>query len=161
MSDSQKDYVKLERAKSLATEAISTIALQCRRFKSQEPEDGTFLFRREVDIRFLILAMHQLYKVAELANEDSSNVNNIQSFIHAYDREYPNLRFVRNVIMHIDEYIVGKGKNPEYSKDKILVSSIKDTKFDWLGQTYDVDVVLKSSESFYLRVLEFIKSQSV
>jgi hypothetical protein len=44
------DAVILERTKSFCNEAVFTIALQHRRLRSIEPEDGKFLFRREADL---------------------------------------------------------------------------------------------------------------
>ena len=61
------DAAILERARSLATEAISTVALQRRRPRSTEPEDGVFVFRWWADLQFLIVALRRLRRAAQLA----------------------------------------------------------------------------------------------
>ena len=49
-----------ERAKSFCNEACFTIALQHRRLKTTEPEDGVFVFRWHADLQFLIVALRRL-----------------------------------------------------------------------------------------------------
>jgi hypothetical protein len=51
--DNRSGAATVERAHSLATEAIYMVALQRRRLRSAEPEDETLVFRRWADFQFL------------------------------------------------------------------------------------------------------------
>lgn len=61
-------YTLLERARSLCLDAHQPAALQRRRIRSAEPEDGAFPRRRYADWRFFIIALLRLRRSAQIAD---------------------------------------------------------------------------------------------
>ena len=66
-ANSPSDAAIMERARSLANEAMFTLALQRRRIRSNGPEDDIFVMRWWADLQFLIVALRRLRRTAELA----------------------------------------------------------------------------------------------
>ncbi len=65
--DTPSPAATIERAHSLANEAIHMVALQRRRLQSEEPEDEIFVFRRWADFQFFIVSLRRLRQAALLA----------------------------------------------------------------------------------------------
>ena len=106
MVESVDTIAILERAHSLANEAMFTVALQCRRIKTVEPEDETFIFRWWVDFQFLILALCRLRRAVKIAHKVLAITGDVKIALHKFDRALPHLIRLRNVGELIDEYVV-------------------------------------------------------
>jgi hypothetical protein len=147
---------KLERAKSLATEAMYTVALQHRRIKTIEPEDEVFVMRVFVDLQFLILVLNRLQNAVLLLSEETETKDDITAMVLAFENALPHLKHLRNIIEHGDEYATGKGKNKKYLKDGVQVMSFDGETFIWFGKVYNVDTALRSAEILYSAFLDVV-----
>jgi hypothetical protein len=58
-TDKPSDGAIVERALSLANDAMFTVKLQHRRLRTDEPEDEVFFFRRSADFQFLARIIHE------------------------------------------------------------------------------------------------------
>lgn len=151
------EAVIVERAKSFCNEAIFTVALQCRRLKTPEPEDQVFIFRWYADLQFLILALQRLRRGAKLAAEGVPSVAaTLNSAIKEFDSSLPGLRKMRNVGEHFDDYVRGSQKNQhtDVSRADLQVSTWNGQVFTWLGAELDIDVALQVSERLFAVVAE-------
>lgn len=91
------DKAILERASTLANDAMFSIALQRRRLRSNEPEDDVFVMRWWADLQFFIVALRRLRRAAELARRVPSIANSISSALKTFDTALPSLFTMRNV----------------------------------------------------------------
>ena len=134
------DAVVLERAKSFCNEACFTVALQCRRLQSTEPEDKVFMFRWHADLQFLIVALRRLRSAAELAATVHDVSARVRMALDKFDRRLPGLARMCNVGEHLDDYVVGKGHNRKVRRGDLQVNSFDGSVFKWLGVKLDIDV---------------------
>ena len=144
---------KYERARRFSNLAMRTIALQCRRLKSAEPEDDDWIFQREADFQFLIVALTRLLRAADLASKVESIKPHIKESIDEFDEALPGLREMRNTAEHIDEYAIDGGHNKNISRKKLEVVKITDTEFEWLGYRLDTMAALRASEVLFERIM--------
>jgi len=153
------EMVILERAKSLCNVACFTIALQCRRLKTSEPEDEIFVLHWYADLRFLILTLRRLRRAAKLAADVPSVSACIEVAIFRFDKSLPGLGKLRNVDEHIDDYVRGNPKNQhkEIIRDELQRNSFDGSVFYWLGAELDIDVALKAAEALFAAVVEAVK----
>ena len=92
----------LERARSLANEAMFTVALQRRRIRTDEPEDDVFVMRWWADLQFFIVALRRLRRAAELASRVEPVKDIVILALHSFDDALPQLAVMRNVGEHIE-----------------------------------------------------------
>ncbi|HSS05331.1 MAG TPA: hypothetical protein VLK89_09145 [Solirubrobacterales bacterium] len=145
--DEPSDAATIERAHSLANEAVHMVALQRRRLQSNEPEDETFIFRRWADFQFLIVSLRRLRLAARLAARSETNRAAIESAIREFDEALPELRKMRNVGEHIDEYAIEKGRDRSVSRLALQAGSFDNVALDWLGGRLDADEALIVAEA--------------
>jgi len=157
---SPTDAAILERAKSLCNEGCFTIALQHRRLRSVEPEDKVFLFRKEADLRFLILALHRLKNAAKIAERVPAAHDIMKAAIEDFDSTLPNLKDMRDVWEHIDEYAVDAPTRRRKVVDRreLQVSCWDGKVFNWLGHDLDIDVALKAAEQLFDAIKRAVNS---
>jgi hypothetical protein len=139
----------VERAHSLANEAIHMVALQRRRLQSEEPEDETSIFRRWADFQFLIVSLRRLRQAALLAARPRASKAAIENAISEFDESLPGLRKMRNVGEHVDEYAVERGRDRSVSRRALQVGAFDSTTLEWLGERLDTDDALAASERLY------------
>jgi hypothetical protein len=84
-------FAVIERALSLSNEAMFTVALQRRRFRSREPED-TFVFWWWANLQFRVVALRRLRRAAEVANRVASVQCKLSSAIRDFDEALSLLR---------------------------------------------------------------------
>jgi hypothetical protein len=156
MKQHPSDAVALERALSFASEAMWTIALQRRRVRSTEPEDEKFVFRRWVDLQFLIIALWRLRRAAELACKFSRG-RDIPDALKAFDGALPQLRTMRNVGEHIDDYMAGTGRHRAVTEGMLQVGSWNGTVFKWLNLTLNIDGAHHAAKKLYASIRSFSK----
>ncbi len=145
------DAVILERARSLCNEACFTVALQCRRLKSTEPEDAVFVFRWWADLQFLIVALRRARRAAQIALRVSSVAARIDAAITEFDSALPRLSKMRNVGEHIDDYAVDNPKrhHKDVARGQLQVGTFDGSVFRWLEHDLDIDVALKATERLF------------
>lgn len=139
----------IERAHSLANEAIHMVALQRRRLQSEEPEDETFVFRRWADFQFFIVSLRRLRQAALLAARPRASKTAIESAISQFDESLPGLWEMRNVGEHVDEYAVERGRDRNVSRRTLQVGTFDTTTLKWLGERLDADDALAAAERLY------------
>ena len=136
------DAVIVERARSLANDAMWTIALQRRRLRTIEPEDSTFAFRWWADLQFLIVSLRRLRRAVELAGCATSTRDSITAALKTFDAVLPCLLTLRNVGEHIDDYAVDSPnrRNKQITRKMLQAGTWDGTTFEWLAGRLNVDV---------------------
>lgn len=120
----QDEASTYERARRLANLAVWTVDLQRRRLNSNEPEDEKFVLRKLADFHFLVIALTRLRRAAVLAAKVKSIESKIKIALREFDAALPNLKKMRDVAEHIDEYAVNSGKDKRRSRKSLEVSLI-------------------------------------
>lgn len=142
-NDEPSEVVTLERARSLANEAMFTVALQRRRTRSTEPEDEVFIMRWWADLQFFIVALRRLRRAAELASRvPLAQGTGLSVALRDFDNALPQLSKLRNVGEHIDEYAVDGSKRRHKDVDRrfLQVGTWDGNTYQWLGESINVDV---------------------
>jgi hypothetical protein len=150
----------IERALSLCNEMMFTVALQHRRIKSVEPEDQVFLFRQWADFQFLVIALKRLRRSAEI-KINGEIIGNIKSALIEFDNALPSLTKMRNVIEHIDEYGLDKGRDESVKRHALQVGSNTDTVFFWLDEKINIDDALHAAEKLLLSVRQSVQDLQI
>jgi hypothetical protein len=143
------DAVILERARSFCNEALFTIALQCRRLRSIEPEDSEFIFRWNADLQFLIVALRRLRRGIELGAQVPHAAASLTAALAAFDHRLPGLVKMRNVGEHINHYLLGEGRAKNVPRGELQVSQWDGTIFSWLGVELNINDALSAAESLF------------
>lgn len=132
-----------ERARRRANLTLWAIDLQCRRLRSSEQEDDLFIFRKWADFDFLIVCLTRFHRFAKLA----ASVPEVNLYLTIPLREFqsalPNLKRMRDVAEHFDDYAVDKGRLGDVKRQALEVSFMNEegTVLSWL------DVELNSREA--------------
>ena len=138
-----------DRAIRLANYWLYSISLQHRRIKSVEPEDKNFVFREWADYDFLIVALTRFRRAVKIPTGVISIKQELEKAIEEFDKALPDLKTMRDLAEHIDDYAVDQGRNQKISRKMLEVSTLNDTELNWLGSKLDVDEALKASEKLY------------
>lgn len=141
----------LDRVYSLANEAMFTIALQCRRLRSIEPEDETFIFRWWADLQFLILALCRLHRAVRIACKVPQVAKDMKAALYKFDLALPHLTKLRNVGEHVGEYAVDcdSRHDKNVNRKDLQVGSWDGTVYKWLDTQLNVHDALTASEELY------------
>ncbi len=78
----------------------------------------------------------------------------MKSAIKKFAASLPNLKTMRDVAEHIDEYSVDKGRDTAVRRQALEVAMFNDSQIQWLGFSLDTDLALRASENLF----EAIKS---
>jgi hypothetical protein len=138
-----------ERARRLANIAVWTIALQHRRLRSIEPEDGEFLFRKWMDFQFLIVALTRLRRAGVLATKVPSIKTDMEAALREFDAALPALNKMRNIAEHFDDYAMDVGRDSSVSRHSLEVGVVNETNFQWLDGELNSDVALASARRLF------------
>lgn len=141
--------------------------MQRARFGLALSEDDKFFaspgFRQEIDLRFLVLALHWLREACALA-AGLTNDRRLMGALARFDSAVPNAKDMRDVGEHLRDYLRGRGKLqepdvrrvraarslPDVGRDeKLGVRTWDSTHFEWADMSIDVEQVLKSAEGLY------------
>ena len=147
--DTPSETANIDRAHSLANEAVHMVALQRRRLQSEEPEDEAFVMRRWADFQFFIVSLRRLRQAALLAARPKASRARIKSAISEFDEALPGLRKMRNVGEHVDEYAVERGRDRSVGRQALQVGTFDATTLEWLGERLDADDALAAAERLY------------
>ena len=143
-----KSLAIYEDAKNMANIAIWGVELQIKRLKSEENEIYEFVMQPVVDFHFLIVTLTRLRQAATLV----SSISDLSSEIEKFDKAIPDLRTVRNILEHIDEYRIGKGKNKRVPKDTFQTIIFGDECVKWVDYEINLKSALKASEGLYAAI---------
>jgi hypothetical protein len=137
-------------AKTFASEALRMAALQHRRIRA-ERDDEVWAFW--ADLQFLVVSLQRLRQAAALGERSTRYRAEIEAAIAEFERELPQLRRMRNVGEHIDEYALGLGRDQTVERRALLVGGMSDDgDFEWLGSEINVDRALEAAETLYLAI---------
>lgn len=138
-----------ERARRLANQALWTIDLQRRRLNNVEAGDDEFILRKWSDFHFLIVALTRLRRAGELALEVPAIAERVRVAVEAYDAALPNLKKMRDVAEHVDEYAVDEGRDRSISRKNLEVSVVDGEAWEWLGYVIDTGEALSASVALF------------
>jgi hypothetical protein len=140
-----------ERARRLANLAVWTIDLQCRRLQSVEPEDSVFVFRKWADFGFLVVALTRLRRAAKLAASLSEAKSILGAALQEFDAALPDLKRMRDVAEHIDDYVIDQGRQRTVARQSLEVSSMEDDglTLEWLGCRLNAREALQASQQLF------------
>jgi hypothetical protein len=142
-----------ERARRHANTLLWAIDLQCRRIRSSEPEDKDFFFRKFIDFDFLIVSLVRFRRTIKLASNIPEIKSTIIPALHEFDAAMPQIKKLRDVAEHIDEYAIDKGWDSSIERNQLEVSSLAEGENDailsWLGHEINISNALKASTKLY------------
>jgi hypothetical protein len=140
----------LERALSLSREACYAVKLQCRRLRTEAPEDEVCLSRWWVDLHFLILVLYRLKRSASIAAKVYKIKKQVNQSIRDFDAALPNLKQMRDVIEHCEQYAFDKGGHKNISRGQLQKGSWDGTTYQWLDYTLNIDDALAAANQLFM-----------
>ncbi|WP_144007161.1 hypothetical protein [Pelomonas sp. KK5] len=145
-----------ERARRLANLAVWSVDLQCRRLRSTEPEDEVFLFRKWADFGFLVVALTRLRRAASLAAELPEIRLLVQPALRQFDLSVPDLKRMRDVAEHIDDYALDRGRSRSVARNSLEVSSLNDDgpTLEWLEARLNAEEALHAAQRLFRAIQE-------
>src|SRR5919197_2257924 len=117
--------VTYERARRLANVAMWSIELQCRRLEAVEPDDAEFVLSRWADFDFLIVALTRLRRAARLAAKIPQLQASLDTALVQFDSALPDLKKMRDVAEHIDDYALDQGRQKAVAVQSLEVSTME------------------------------------
>jgi len=150
-----------ERARRHANMLLWAIDLQCRRLRSSEPEDTAFVFRKFIDFEFLIVSLTRFRRAIKLASNIPEIKLTIISALIEFDSTLPQLKKLRDVAEHIDDYAIDKGRDSSIERKQLEVSCLgegeNDVTLSWLGHEINIGDALRASNNLF----DVIKNVSI
>jgi len=145
-----------ERARRLANIAVWSIELQCRRLESAEPEDTRFVLRRWADFDYLIVALTRLRRAAQLAARIPQLQASLAAALAQFDSALPDLKQMRDVAEHIDDYALDQGRQKAVARQSLEVSTIEaeGPTLRWLQARLNAWETSQASQALFAAVKE-------
>lgn len=140
-----------DRARRLANMSMFAVDLQVRRLQSIEPEDGRFLFRKWFDFDSLVVALTRIRRAAALARTVPEIKGPLNTALSEFDSALPDLKRLRDVAEHFDDYAVDSGRLATVRRQDLEVSSIHGTgsTLNWLGVQLNASVALDAASRLF------------
>jgi hypothetical protein len=133
--------------------SLWAINLQCRRLRSSEPEDDSFVLRKWVDFDFLIVALTRFRRAAKIAANIPEIHSEVATALKEFDSALPHLKKMRDVAEHIDDYAIEQGREASVERGLLEVSSLNDGEdgliLGWLGHQLNADKALSASRKLF------------
>lgn len=155
------DFILFEKAIRLATTILFSIELQYERMQTNGSKDISIASQiKWIDFQFFIIALNRLEKVACLLKSIHIIKSKIKLAIKEFNKSIPDLKTIRNIIEHLEEYAKGSGnlnKNGEeeiISRHGIENHSILGSKWSWLEYKIDIDISFEASKKLYSTIIE-------
>lgn len=145
-----------ERARRLANVAVWSVDLQCRRLESAEPEDSTFVVRKWADFDFLIVALNRLRRAAQLAAGLPQLQASLVTALAQFDRALPDLKKMRDVAEHVDDYALDQGRQKAVRRQSLEVSTMEaeGPTLHWLQARLNAREASQASQTLFAAVKE-------
>jgi hypothetical protein len=145
-----------EDARNMANIATWGVELQTCRLRNSIQKDKNeieeFVMQPIIDFHFLVTALCRLRLTAEIV----SKICDLSSAIEVFDKNLPDLRAVRNILEHIDEYRVGKGRNKNVPKGSFQTFILDDDSVKWVNYEINLEQAINASSDLF----RAIKSKS-
>lgn len=135
--------------------ARGQLHLWCRavRLQAERVLQGERRLDSQVDALLLLVALRQASRAADLIAEESDDEATsaaVRSALHAFDERVPDVKDLRDVVEHFDDYMRGLGNlsHPRTSMNRRIPSSSAASQFpifySWSGERYILHVGLMS-----------------
>lgn len=133
-----------------------SVELQCRRLESVEPEDAMFALRRWTDFDFLIVALTRLRRAARLAATTPQLHASLGAALAQFDSALPDLKKMRDVAEHIDDYALDQGRQRAVARQSLEVSTMEDEglTLHWLQARLNAREASQASRTLFAAVKE-------
>src|SRR5436309_1365343 len=142
---------QLETAKFVSTQAMHSVRLQWERSQREESDDNSWggsAFRQEADLQYFLIALRRLRRVAARVEEITQDTDLSQG-LEAFDAALPDVKRMRDVDEHIDEYLIGRGRDEAVPVGGLEVTIRRGSTLEWAGMTLDVDDAFHKAEELY------------
>jgi len=151
-ADSPSAAATIDRAFSLANEAMFTIAMQCRRLSVRRTRRSRIHSALVADLQFLLIVLHRLRIAANVARK--ARGVSIDADIKKFDEALPHLKIMRDVGEHVDVYAVDSSKrhNKEVSRRAVQMGTWDGVTFSWLGRDLNIDTARAAAEALFFAV---------
>ena len=144
----EKEVSNYEDARHLANLGLWAVDLQIKRLKRQEPEDNEFVLRRVSDFHFLVVALIRVRRSAELVN----SIVDLRSALERFDRDIPNLKKMRDILEHIDDYTKGRGRDTNVVVGGLFTYAFGDDVITWSEYRLNLDTAMKACETLFSEI---------
>jgi len=144
-AEREKIVAVYEDARSEANIAVWAIQLQIQRLRSTQDEISGFALQPVVDFHFLVTALTRLRKMADLV----SKFSNISEAIKQFDKTLPDLKKIRNVMEHLDDYRLGEGRNKKVRINALRTIALDTKRIQWLDYEIKTDEALQISDFLF------------
>jgi hypothetical protein len=154
MSDAtteQSEVTRYEELRQQANRALWTIDRQIRRLREPVGDD-LFVLGPISDAEWLIIQLDRFLCLARRVNELSAGA--LEKAINAFLVAIPELRNARNVIAHLDEYVVGGGRNPNVRPSQLSTHVIGDDEMTYGGFALGLAAALAASHELFAAIRE-------
>lgn len=81
----------------------------------------------------------------------------LKTALEQFDKSLPDLKKMRNVGEHIDDYLLGRGRLREVQRQALQVSAWNGTVFTWLDIDLDIDIALGSAEALFSAITKSVR----
>ena len=102
-----------------------------------------------MDLQFLIVALWRLRLVGHLAARIDAGV---QRALDVFKREIPDLKRMRDVAQHLDEYAIDAGHQRRVGRRSLEVGRLSTDEFHWLGGTLNLPKARRAAVMLYLSI---------
>lgn len=151
------DPALIERMRSEATTWINAVHVEYRRVVRPliDPDSpGDELWRQEIDLHFLLVALTRLRRAVGLASRVAELQDLVLDRLIAFDRAVPSLTTIRNVAEHFDDYTTGKGRAAQVKRHQLQTWSLgtdddNGLVWRWLGVEFSVDGAHRAATELY------------
>jgi hypothetical protein len=155
------DSALVERMRTEATTWINAAHMQHQRATRPliDPDaPGDEIWRQEIDLHFLLVALTRLRRAVGLATRVEGLQGALIDYLLEFDRDVPSLTTLRNVAEHFDDYTTGKGLATQVKRHQLQVWSLDEDAdqglvWRWLGVEFAVDNAHQAATQLYRRFL--------
>jgi hypothetical protein len=127
-----------------AFDAALAVRTQIERLRTLDMHSPTEHSRRTSDAQFLVIALWRLRMAGEMCAELIDDSSPILRALDAYDAALPQIKNLRHVLMHYDNYVLGNDKRRNHAPGSERLYGARDVGslapspdgFGWLGVEY-------------------------
>jgi|GEM_PF-1613127 hypothetical protein len=147
----------LERAVRLGSDSLWGMGVQIRRVRGSEPEDDEWWARTWMDLQFLIVVLWRMRQSGVLALSAGTDTERLQEALAHFDTQLPDLKRMRDVAQHFDEYAVDgpgrrharPGRSDKVGRRMLEVGSWDSSQFRWLDGSINFAIADRASRELY------------
>lgn len=150
MNATDKVVAIYEDARILANIAAWSVELQVHRLRASREEIPGFAMQPAVDFHLLVTVLSRLRKAAKIV----ATVPKIADEIKQFDELLPDLRDMRNIQEHIDEYRLGNGYNKSVNTSALLTVILDHDRIAWLDYEINLENALRASANLFKSIAE-------